>query len=74
MTIQSSDPLVPPKIQFNYVQHQDDIEGFRACVRLTREIISQPAFDEYRDGEIKPGEHIQTDEQIDELDRQAVEK
>jgi len=73
VTIQSSDPLVPPKIQFNYLQHQDDIEGFRACVRLTREIISQPAFDEYRDGEIQPGEHIQTDEQIDEFVRQAVE-
>lgn len=73
VTIQSNDPLVPPKIQFNYLQHQDDIEGFRACVRLTREIISQPAFDEYRDGEIQPGEHIQTDEQIDEFVRQAVE-
>ncbi|ALO41749.1 choline dehydrogenase [Pseudoalteromonas phenolica] len=73
VTIQSSDPLVPPKIQFNYLQHQEDIEGFRACVRLTREIISQPAFDEYRDGEIQPGEHIQTDEQIDEFVRQAVE-
>ena len=73
VSIQSSDPQVPPKIQFNYLQHQDDIEGFRACVRLTREIISQPAFDEYRDGEIQPGEHIQTDEQIDEFVRQAVE-
>lgn len=73
VTIQSNDPLMPPKIQFNYLQHQDDIEGFRACVRLTREIISQPAFDDYRDGEIQPGEHIQTDEQIDEFVRQAVE-
>ena len=73
VTIQSSDPLIPPKIQFNYLQHQDDIEGFRACVRLTREIISQPAFEEYRDGEIQPGELIQTDEQIDAFVRQAVE-
>lgn len=73
VTIQSSDPLIPPKIQFNYLQHQDDIEGFRACVRLTREIISQPAFEEYRDGEIQPGELTQTDEQIDAFVRQAVE-
>ncbi|KZN61490.1 choline dehydrogenase [Pseudoalteromonas luteoviolacea] len=71
--VQSSDPMVAPKIQFNYLQHQDDIEGFRACVRLTREIISQSAFDEYREGEIQPGEHIQTDEEIDEFVRQAVE-
>ena len=62
-----------PKIQFNYLQHQDDIEGFRACVRLTREIIEQNAFDEYRDGEIQPGKEIQTDEQIDAFVRQSVE-
>ncbi|NDW20469.1 choline dehydrogenase [Alteromonas hispanica] len=73
VTIQSSDPTVPPKILFNYLQHQDDIEGFRACVRLTREIIAQPAFDDFRDGEIQPGEHIQTDEQIDAFVRDAVE-
>ena len=73
VTIQSADPSVAPKIQFNYLQHQDDIEGFRACVRLTREIIEQGAFDEYRDEEIQPGKAIQTDEQIDTFVRQAVE-
>lgn len=73
VTVQSSDPKVAPKILFNYLQHQDDIEGFRACVRLTREIIAQPAFEPYRDGEIQPGEHIQSDEEIDAFVRQAVE-
>ncbi len=73
VAVQSSDPTVPPKILFNYLQHQDDIEGFRACVRLTREIIAQPAFDDFRDGEIQPGEHIQTDEEIDAFVREAVE-
>ncbi|WP_394221247.1 choline dehydrogenase [Alteromonas gracilis] len=73
VTIQSADPSVPPKILFNYLQHQDDIEGFRACVRLTREIIAQSAFDEFRGGEIQPGEHIQTDEEIDAFVREAVE-
>ncbi|MDY6977308.1 MAG: choline dehydrogenase [Pseudomonadota bacterium] len=73
VTIQSADPTVPPRILFNYLQHQDDIEGFRACVRLTREIIAQSAFDDFRDGEIQPGEHIQTDEEIDAFVREAVE-
>ncbi|MEP1383887.1 MAG: choline dehydrogenase [Paraglaciecola sp.] len=73
VTIQSADPSVAPKILFNYLQHQDDIEGFRACVRLTREIIEQSAFDEYRDDEIQPGKEIQTDEQIDAFVRQSVE-
>lgn len=73
VTIKSADPTQAPKIQFNYLQHQDDIEGFRACVRLTREIIEQSAFDDYRDDEIQPGKHIQTDEEIDAFVRQATE-
>jgi choline dehydrogenase len=62
-----------PEILFNYLQHQDDIEGYRACVRLTREIIAQPAFDTYRDSEIQPGEQVQSDEEIDAFVRSAVE-
>lgn len=71
--VQSADPEQAPKIQFNYLKEQEDIEGFRACVRLTREIIEQPAFDEYRGSEIQPGEEIKSDEDIDAFVRQAVE-
>ncbi|ALU45778.1 choline dehydrogenase [Pseudoalteromonas rubra] len=73
ITLKSADPTQAPKIQFNYLAHQDDIEGFRACVRLTREIIEQPAFDVYRDGEIQPGKDVQSDAEIDAFVRQAVE-
>ncbi|MCU8002085.1 MULTISPECIES: choline dehydrogenase [unclassified Shewanella] len=73
VTLVSADPKVPPKIQFNYLQHPDDIEGFRACVRLTREIINQAPFDEYRGEEIQPGIQVQTDAQIDAFVRQSVE-
>ncbi|MGM0631205.1 MAG: choline dehydrogenase [Pseudomonadota bacterium] len=71
--VKSSDPFTPPKIQFNYLQHHDDIEAFRACVRLSREIIAQPAMDDYRGEEIQPGKDIITDEQIDAFVRDAVE-
>ena len=71
--VTSPDFSVKPEITFNYLEKQEDIEGFRACVRLTREIIEQPAFDDYRDGEIQPGEQIQSDEEIDAFVRQAVE-
>ncbi|MCE9787860.1 choline dehydrogenase [Shewanella chilikensis] len=71
--VQSSDPRRHPQIRFNYLQHQDDIEGFRACVRLTREIIHQPAFDGYRGEEIQPGAEVETDEQIDAFVRRSVE-
>jgi choline dehydrogenase len=69
----SSDPKQSPSILFNYLQEKEDIEGFRACVRLTREIINQPAFDEYRGDEIQPGTDVQTDEQIDAFVRKSVE-
>ncbi|MFY0642524.1 MAG: choline dehydrogenase [Bermanella sp.] len=71
--VRTSNPHDHPSIQFNYLQEEADREGFRDCVKLTREIINQPAFDEYRDGEIQPGEDVQTDEQIDEFVRSAVE-
>ena len=62
-----------PEILFNYLRHEDDIEAFRACVRLTREIIAQPAMDAYRGPEIQPGETIRSDEEIDAFVRSAVE-
>jgi choline dehydrogenase len=69
----SPSPTTPPNIQFNYLQHQDDIQGFRDCVRLTREIINQPALDQYRGEEIQPGEAIHSNEQIDKFVRANVE-
>ncbi len=62
-----------PEIIFNYLQHEEDIEAFRACVRLTREIIGQPAMDAYRGPEIQPGEGVQSDDEIDAFVRGAVE-
>ncbi|CAA6802535.1 MAG: Choline dehydrogenase (EC [uncultured Thiotrichaceae bacterium] len=71
--ITSGDPHQPPKIRFNYISTEQDVKDWRSCIRLTREILSQPAFDPYSDGEIQPGEAIQTDEQIDAWVRQNVE-
>jgi choline dehydrogenase len=71
--VMSNSPYHAPQITFNYLQHTDDIEGFRDCVKLTREIINQPAFDRFRGDEIQPGLHVQTDEQIDTFVRSHVE-
>ena len=62
-----------PKICFNYLSHPDDWSEMRACVRLTREIFAQPAFDRYRGREIQPGADVETDEQIDAFVREKVE-
>ncbi len=69
----STDPLEKPRIRFNYLSEPDDWVEMRACVRLTREIFAQPAFDRYRGREIQPGADVQTDEQIDAFVRAKVE-
>jgi choline dehydrogenase len=71
--LNSADPLDPPRIRFNYLSHPDDWSEMRACVRLTRELFSQPAFAAYRGREIQPGAGIQSDEQIDEFIRAHIE-
>jgi choline dehydrogenase len=69
----SSDPREAPKIFFNYMSHPDDREEMRACVRLTREIFAQKAFDRWRGREIQPGADVVTDEAIDAFVARAVE-
>jgi choline dehydrogenase len=69
----SANPLDKPKIFFNYMSDPDDWVDMRACVRLTREIFGQKAFDRYRGREIQPGADVRTDEQIDAFIRQHVE-
>jgi choline dehydrogenase len=69
----SANPLDKPRILFNYLSEADDWTEMRACVRLTREIFAQPAFDRYRGREMQPGEEVQTDAQIDAFIRAKVE-
>ena len=73
VTLRSSDPNDAPKIFFNYMSHEDDWRDFRHCVRLTREIFGQKAFDPFRGEEIQPGVHVQTDDEIDDFLRSHVE-
>ena len=69
----SAEARDPPRIRFNYLSHPDDLIEMRACVRLTREIFAQPAFDAYRGREIQPGAGVTSDEQIDAFVREKVE-
>ncbi|GAA2851632.1 choline dehydrogenase [Aminobacter aminovorans] len=73
ITLRSGDPWDKPEIRFNYMSHPDDWEDFRHCIRLTREIFSQSAFDPFRGSEISPGSHVQSDEQLDAFIREHSE-
>jgi len=69
----SADPRDAPQVLFNYMSHDDDWAEMRACVRLTREIFAQPAFDPYRGDELAPGEAVQSDDEIDGFVRATVQ-
>ena len=71
--LRSATPTDKPSIFFNYLSRPEDWAEMRACVRLTREIFAQHAFDRYRGREIQPGENVRTDEEIDAFIRAKVE-
>jgi choline dehydrogenase len=71
--LKSPDPAAPPLIKFNYMNHPDDWLEMRACVRLTREIFAQRAFDPYRGREIQPGSDCVSDEAIDAFVREKAD-
>jgi choline dehydrogenase len=73
VTLRSPDAHAKPVIHFNYMSHPEDWADFRHCVRLTREICGQAAFDEFRGREISPGSDVETNEEIDDFVRAHVE-
>ena len=73
VTLRSANPREKPRIQFNYMSHEDDWSDFRHCVRLTREIFGQDAFAPYSGAEIQPGANVQSDDEIDNFLREHVE-
>ncbi|PRA57259.1 choline dehydrogenase [Ochrobactrum sp. MYb68] len=73
VTLRSANPREKPRIQFNYMSHEDDWADFRHCVRLTREIFGQDAFAPFSGAEIQPGANVQSDDEIDNFLREHVE-
>jgi choline dehydrogenase len=69
----SPNPKQAPKLNFNYMSHEEDWQEFRRCIRLTREIIDQPAMRKYAGSEIQPGDDVTSDDAIDEFIRQHAE-
>jgi choline dehydrogenase len=73
VSLKSADPLVPPLIQPNYLEAEEDRRALREGVKLAREIFAQPSFDAFRGPELMPGAHIATDEQLDGFIRRTAE-
>jgi choline dehydrogenase len=60
----SKDPRVPPALQFNYLSTDQDRREWVEAIQVARDILTQPAFAAYNDGEISPGPGVVTDEEI----------
>ncbi len=71
--IRSSDPRQPIAIQANYLRQPADLELMLDCVRLAREILSQPAFKPFRGHEIFPGNEVVSRDGLIEFIREKAE-
>jgi choline dehydrogenase len=71
--VRSKDPHDHPSILFNYMSTEQDWIEFRGGIRITREIMRQPAMAAFTGKEISPGESVQTDAELDEFVRENAE-
>jgi choline dehydrogenase len=62
--IVSADPRRHPALRFNYLSTEQDRSEWLEAIRVTRKILTQPAFEPYNGGELAPGPGVQTDEEI----------
>ncbi|KLU25430.1 choline dehydrogenase [Caballeronia mineralivorans PML1(12)] len=71
--LKSRDPNAHPSILFNYMSDPLDWREFSDAIRITREIMHQPALEKYRGRELHPGADLTTDDQLDAFVRQRAE-
>ena len=64
ITLKSADPFDKPALRFNYLSTPNDRKEWIEAIRTARHILTQPAFDEYNDGEVSPGPEVDTDQEI----------
>jgi choline dehydrogenase len=62
--IRSTDPRQHPSILFNYLSTDNDRREWVEAIRVARDILNQPAFAAYNDGELSPGPSVETEDEI----------
>jgi choline dehydrogenase-like flavoprotein len=68
--ITAIDPAASPSIRPNYLSTEDDRRVAAQAIRITREIVGQPAMARYRPEELRPGPGYDSEE---DLQRAAAE-
>jgi choline dehydrogenase len=64
LKIRSADPKEHPAMVFNYLSTPTDRKEWVEAIRVSRNILNQPAFEPFNDGELSPGPSVETDEEI----------
>jgi choline dehydrogenase len=62
--LESPDPLAPPKILFDYLRSDYDMQAMLAGIRLCRRIAEQPTMKRYLVEEITPGIAVTGDKEL----------
>lgn len=71
--LRSADPLDLPRIRFNMLTEQADIEAMVNAVKLSREIFRQEPMRELIAEELLPGKDLQTDAELAHAIREQAE-
>ena len=62
-----------PKINTNFLSHEEDLKTIRDGVKILRNIFSQPIFDDLKSDEVSPGKEVYSDESLNEWIRETAE-
>lgn len=64
LEIRSADPFEPPAIHPNYLSTNHDLQEMLEGARFLREMAATPAFASVIEAEIRPGPHVQSEEDL----------
>jgi choline dehydrogenase len=62
--ITSADPFAKPALRFNYLSTPTDRQEWTEAIRIARNILNQPAFDEFNAGELSPGLDVSAESEV----------
>ena len=62
--IKSSDPRTHPELRFNYLSTALDRREWVEAIAIARRILSRPALDPFNAGELSPGPHVASDQEV----------
>ena len=63
--LRSTDPHDRPASHFNYMSHPDDTRELVEALKAMQDLLTQPAFDEFRGERINPAPEAKTDSELE---------